>query len=190
MLLDFSCKKPESPIVYVQKEMLEYCWFPDGSYWVYEEENTPGWMDSIYSAGAKTSIIPDNTNEGFQSESYGWQLNGTVNTYWQTVIAWGNPPDFDKSYSEMTEFYRDTDPPQQDYIFFWDAKYGPELPTATVGISQNYHDSIVIAGNTYYHAIEVVKSPSWHMIWAKGVGVVKRSMMNGQVWNLVRYRIN
>jgi hypothetical protein len=56
-------------------------------------------------------------------------------------------------------------------------------------------DSIVIFGKTYYDAIEVAVDPpqaashSHHIIWARNVGIVRRAMVDGTSWSLLRYQI-
>jgi hypothetical protein len=53
-------------------------------------------------------------------------------------------------------------------------------------------EGIVILGKTYYDAVEIVTDPpqvadhSYEVVWARNVGVVRRVMVDGTSWALIR----
>ncbi len=188
-----ACKERVEPkTYYVNQEMLRYCWFPVGSYWIYEAENSSGLTDSVYITNTYQSILPDD-GEGFQSERYG---NGIViqgKRFGQTRTAW--PSSQDGTVTIMVEGYSDSTGSESDHVFFWDENgserlsYYPELQIS------NRWDSIVIQGITYYNAIEIATdlwAADWtyNIVWAKDVGVIRRTLVDGTSWELVSYHIN
>jgi hypothetical protein len=70
MLLSMlGCKEKEPETYYVNQEMLKYCWFPAGSYWIYEEDSVPGSTDSVYITSRNSGIIEDE-GEDYPYEHY------------------------------------------------------------------------------------------------------------------------
>ena len=74
VLVGYGCKEKEPPVVYLNPEILPYCWFETGSYWIYEEESTPGWLDSSYVTYHWVENTPDEANQGWEMEHYGNSL--------------------------------------------------------------------------------------------------------------------
>jgi hypothetical protein len=193
--LTMGCKEREpKPTYYVSKEMLRYCWFPDGSYWIYEEGDSTGDFDSVYSSEAATRITKD-PEEAYNWEGYGMALTIRGKYRYQSTIAWPSGVDGTHTLSEMFEFYSNSMVEEVDYVLYWDTQ-GPNTPFVypTTQIVGRY-DSMEIRGVVYHDVIEVATHPSaaeytHNVVWAKDVGVIRRSIVDGTVWNLVRYHIN
>ena len=181
---------------------------------MYQEVNTLGWIDSTYSYGVPTiTIIPDDYRLGFQSQAYDWGLYFRGRQAGQGLHARAYGENLQFHYSVLREGFSDSLGNLEDELLFWDYDH-PDTFVAypTTFVSQRF-DSIVIQSKTYYDAIEVVTNPrqvaqqTQETIWVRGIGIVRRSMVDGTVWvrnvgivrklmtdgtiwNLVRYHIN
>jgi hypothetical protein len=188
------CKEKEPETYYVSQEMLMYCWFPNGSYWVYQEAGSGGW-DSVYASEATHRMNVDNDELGYDYEGYGLTLTVQGKKRRQATIAWPTGSQGAHTLSETTEIYADSSGQQVDYVFFWDSRGRDTLASYPTTYIDRHWDSIVIHGTTYYDAIEVVTdlpAADWtfNLVWAKDIGIVRRFMVDGTIWELVRYHIN
>ena len=193
-VLVFLACKDKTPTYYVDKEMLRYCWFPEGSYWIYEEANTPGLLDSVYASDV-TRRINQEPEEDYKYEGFGMTLVVESKKRRQSTLAWPGEQE-SETLSELTEFYSDAGGQQVDYLFFSHTRGLDTLTSYPTTIICNRLDTVNIHGKTYKDAIEVCIDPpsvadwTYNVIWAKDVGIIRRSMHNGIIWELVRYRIN
>jgi hypothetical protein len=194
VLFLFGCKEPEPETYYVNEEMLQYCWFPVGSYWIYEEANTVGLFDSVYVLDATNAVL-ENDGDDFKSESYSLTLKILGKSRKQTTAAHPVGPNYEHVRSRTLESYSDSTGEYYDYILFWDTRGNDTLAIYPSPYIQR-HDTIVINGTTYYDAIEVITDPpqaadwTYNTVWVRHVGLVRRSLVDGTVWNLARYNIN
>jgi hypothetical protein len=196
LLSMLGCKEKEPPLINVQQAMLPYCWFPNGGYWVYQEESTPGWTDSMYSTGeSNIYTIPDAYGDGFESQVYflGYVFRGEQ--LGQNIIGKAYGPDFEHSYSVLREVYSDSVGDLRDIVFFWDVN-SPDTCAYDYRVTVKQRlDSIVIFGKTYYDIIEIETNPpqianhTYEIVWARNVGVVRRVMVDGTSWSLLRHQI-
>ena len=194
VLFVFGCKEKEPLTYYVNQEMLPYCWFPTGSYWIYQEEGTPGLTDSVYITNTWTEILPEE-GEGFQSERYGNGIMIQGKLFGQTRTAWPSAAGENLSVTMMIEGHNGGSEIISDPVFFWDTD-GSSVLSYYPDISAVHQDSLTFWGNTYHDLIVVTRTPpqaadrTFETIWARGVGVIRRSMVDGTSWSLLRYHIN
>jgi hypothetical protein len=183
--------------MYVHQEMLPYCWFPNGGYWVYQDTTRPGTLDSTYSIGSPViDIIPDDYGLGYREQKFYSAYFFRGKGAGRSIAARAYGPNLEYSYSVMRESFDDASSTTRDEIFFWD-KTNPDVfvsyPTTSV---RQRLDSVLIQGKTYYDVIEVVTDPpsaaahTFEAWWARDVGMVRRSMTDGTVWELVRHKLN
>ncbi len=188
------CKDDEPLTYYVNQEMLSYCWFPVGSYWIYQEEGTPSLTDSVYVTNTWMEILPD-YGEGFQMERYGNGLVMQGKLYGQSRTAWPSATFRDVTETVLDEGYSDSSEMVTDPIFFWDGM-GSTVYSGYPEITSRQIDSLTFWGNTYHDLIVVTRTPpqnaerTYETIWARNVGVVRRSLRDGTNWSLLRYHIN
>ena len=193
VLIFVGCKD-KTPTYYVDKEMLRYCWFPEGSYWIYEEANTPGLLDSVYANDVSSRIVNDE-DSGYKYEAYTIILNVQEKRRIQSILAWPGENE-SETLSELTESFSDPSGQQLDYLFFSHTSVLDTLTSYQTTIICNRHDSITIHGSIYLDAIEVCITPpqvadwTYNVIWVKDIGIVRRSLIDGKTWNLIRYHIN
>jgi hypothetical protein len=195
VLMSMGCKDDEPLTYYVNQEMLRYCWFPVGSYWIYEEENTPGWFDSVYNSNPLHVIEPVE-GQDFISEGYSYDLVLRGLKFRQGAQAEPFGSDENVSISYVSEFHSDSSGQVHDYLLFMDESQSNMLPMHPSTMVIQRLDSLVISGATYYSVIEIGTVPEAEAdftvksIWAKDVGVIRRTLVDGTSWELVRYRIN
>ncbi len=190
------CKEREpKPTYYVSKEMLRYCWFPNDSYWIYEEGDSSGDFDSVYASHAGTQITKDPDDSGYNWENYTLALTIRGRRRFQSTNAWPSGVDGSHTLSEMIEYYSNSMVEESDYMLSWDTQ-GPDTPFVYVNTQiVGHYDSMEIRGVVYHDVIEVATHPleadyTHNVVWAKDVGVIRRSIVDGTVWSLVRYHIN
>ncbi|MBK9450711.1 MAG: hypothetical protein IPN95_15150 [Bacteroidetes bacterium] len=196
LFLAMGCKEREPiPTYYVSKEMLRYCWFPNDSYWIYEEGDSTGDFDSVYASHAGTQIYED-SEEGYNWENYTLALTIRGRRRFQSTNAWLAGSDGSHTLSDMFEYYSDSTVEESDHVLFWDTR---GLNTTFVYPATKVvgrYDSLEIRGVVYHDVIEVATDPpsaaeyTYNVVWAKDIGVIRRSILDGTVWNLVRYHIN
>ncbi len=196
-LLWLGCRRDKSPTIYVHKEMLPYCWFPNGGYWVYEDVTTPGVMDSAYTTGnSRVEIIPDGFGLGYEAEHYVWGYFFRGHSGGQGITANAYGDDFEFSSSLMKESFTDSAGEQRSTLLFWDNDRPDSLGYPWNLCTVVRLDSIVIAGTTYHDVIQVTNNPpegtynTIETVWARGVGIVRRTMTDASIWELVRYHIH
>jgi hypothetical protein len=190
-----ACKEPvELPTYYVDKAILRYAWFPDGSYWIYKERNSVDVFDSVYSLNARQGI-DEVEGQNYQNETYGMTIIADGRYTHQVIFAIPTGTAEDPVLSELREIYSNASVEHNDYLL----TFNP-VGNETFGIFpfavQTHHDSMEVEGTTYYDVYEVDVTPSsnadWthHIVWAKDVGIIQRFTIDGKEWNLVRHHIN
>lgn len=193
-LLWLGCRRDKTPTIYVHKEMLPYCWFPNGGYWVYEDVTTPGVMDSTYAYGnSGVDIIPDAYRLGYEAEWYYVGYFSRGHAGWQGITSHAYGDDFEFSISLMEESFTDSAGEHRSTLLFWDEDSPDTLIMEAYLTIVVRLDSITISGTTYHDVIQSTNSPAQEtveVIWARGVGIVRRTMADGTIWELVRYHIN
>jgi hypothetical protein len=191
------CKNTEEPkILFVNQEMLPYCWFPKGSYWIYEEENTPGRIDSVYVKSTWISIEPEESQEGYRAEYYGSTLMLRGKLFGQGRRPWPLSTTLDESFTEFTEGYSDSSGSADDIVLFWNPSNPSVLPSYPGALTLNHLDAIEILGKKYYdaydvnHTLQSIVGHTRRVVWVRNVGVVRREMQDGTNWSLVRYHVD
>jgi hypothetical protein len=195
ILVLVSCKgKEDLPNYYVDAEILRYCWFPEGSYWIYQLDSSSTVFDSVYLSNGTRRLIEAESNDYF-FESYAYTLNVSGQSRRQAISALPLDPSGESILSELVESYSNSSVKQYDYLLF-EYSGGGE----TLGIHpspfKTHHDSISIEGTTYFDALQVSVNPAqaadwtYDIIWVKDIGIARRSMRDGTTWNLIRYHIN
>ena len=195
ILVLLSCKgKEDIPVYYVDKEMLRYCWFPDGSYWIYQLEGSPTVFDSVSLASSISRLVEAESNDYF-FESYAYNLNVSGQNRRQAISALPLDRTGESMLFELIESYSNSSLEQHDYLLF-EYSSGEE----TLGIHpapfKTHLDSMTIEGTTYFDVVQATVNPpqaadwTYDIVWVKDIGIVRRSMRDGNTWNLIRYHLN
>ncbi len=138
-------------------------------------------------------ILPD-YGEGFQKERYGNGLVLQGKLFGQSRTAWPSATNEDVTETVFDYGYSDTSGMVTVLIFFRDG-IGSTVYSGYPGITSRYVDSLTFWGNAYHDLIVLTRTPpqnadrTYETIWARNVGVVRRSLSDGTNWSLLRYHI-
>jgi hypothetical protein len=187
------CKEKEPETYYVNPEMLRYCWFPVGSYWIYEEDSVPGSTDSVYITYRKSGVIED---EGYDYpyEHYAMEMEifGQYHTHEISVhLGYDNATN-----TILEERNRDLPFDDTNILLFSNSNGENVLGTDYDGYSKEVLDSVPILGTVYYDVIKVWPNQLSGTLdtaasyWCRGIGLIRREVVGGNAWNLKRYEIH
>lgn len=200
VLVGYGCKEKEPIVpetVYMDKDYLSYCHFPAGSYWIYEEDSTSGWTDSMYVKSSSCFVTdPENGTylyefclmqyfrRGLEFKFMTFPDRITV-PFERTVYTTWDEELFDGGLTDNGE-----------YIFFRDEGGFDTLTYRPETYIESVEDSITVGIHTYSDAITVFSSHIQHnysfvrLTFCKNVGIVKMELIDGTSWSLLRYHIS
>jgi hypothetical protein len=177
------------PLYTVSPDFLSYCYFQNGSYWIYEEDSFPGSLDSVYVFFETHDTVLDYTaRPKYEYERF---LYGIVlrNTRWQILIINSGPDSFILQMSESDSLLN------FDALHLFQFGDSDSIDGGLTKITGRF-DSMVINRTVYHDLIQVTHfvnkygNPTREILFAKGVGVVRRSFWDGTTWSLKRYHLN
>lgn len=178
-------KEKEYPTYYLGQEYRDYVVYKVGSYWIYEDSASKI-IDSVYLF--KQDIIMNDGNRKVNYNSEGLSENKYSSLY-DTLIFGGGIPTERKGpvYNEIR---------LNDFIHintnYFDGKIG-EYNISTFYDSKR--DSIIYINKFYNVKVFENKQQEYSYqpyktYYAKHVGLVRKELFNGQVWNLIRYKVS
>lgn len=200
----YSCLKKK--YFYINQDTKDYCVFPEGSYWVYQDSVT-GILDSVYLVEQRISVSnPGDTN--YESESiiniYKYYNNNVllIDEYYARIHA-----DIDEHYYSIENILLLDTLGSYDWIYYWNRDeewggkgllglYSLELYNKYLAIiidEVEYRD--IICNLKYYNNRKNKTSEDkCYFYWARHVGLVKAvfhaNTDSTVTKNLVRYHIN
>jgi hypothetical protein len=167
-----SCRKDKAPTYYIPQDLKDYCMFPIGSWWVYED-SISGEKDSIVlmeqeillvkNSGRKNYFYENLKHEFFSSydtllTGESWVTNENMYIY---VSGWGTYCSDDNEFSCTSNPY-----------FYYD----------TLNINNIKYFNIKVFRNVY---------PEFTYYWSLNIGRIrKEDKINNKIWNLKSYYIN
>lgn len=176
----------------VDDEILEYTYFPEGSYWIFKNV-VSGEIDSSF-----VSI----QGERYSRYEKEWIDDKYLNFESLSIRKFIRGREF--SCMTFIEHYEATTPLKlttyriynnelgSDYPFSWDS-------TKSLAQSNNhveFHDSIWVGARWYYNVLESNLTPEIEdsvyfvrTFYAKGIGAIRREFSDGSSWDLVKYHI-
>jgi hypothetical protein len=197
-LIFFGCdfNQPQTgPRYPIPEEPKPYILFPKGSYWIYEERNSSS-IDSVYLYRSETEEVDAVAKLGYNFENYiaGYKSSFTGDS----TRGFGAPFLSDETKWSYKESVMNTPLFELTLTF---------LHPVTVGESRRYAEDFAliyesfaeaqdINGVTYYsvmvfkHNIMIQPNQAERIFYAKNVGVIRRELFNGEVWQLKKYFIN
>jgi hypothetical protein len=191
-------KSPEGPTYYITQEFKDYVVFKKNSYWIYSIENSL-LKDTIILFKQGVEVVDGGQNFPYSAEIVDQQLRSRF--FKDTILGGGGAGrvKYDNTciYSEVyrSSFFT------PNYIFFSDKEVGyifaPYGQQAELKWKYtNYYDSYEIEGKTY-QAVKVFEgffSQDARLprktYYAKNIGVIRKELWNGQVWNPVEYSVS
>jgi hypothetical protein len=195
LVLFFSaCRKPEPEPVYtpLDPEFKAWAAYKLGSWWMYKETNS-GVQDSIW--------VTEYTEQKFDGdyENNYWEfwmrIQSSIDSFGLHHYN-GKPSIFNDNFSTLGEVYNYFNSGYQGIgRLYFPYTFPNELLPA--GITITLLDSIVLSGSgdIYYNIYKITNAASEYgnwiktEYWARNIGVVRREMFNGEIWELENYFI-
>lgn len=187
-----SCKKDEKPIVYIPLDttFLSYCAFPVGSWWSYKEINT-GQRDSFYVTRTEQEAIRDHHSDldYYKLIYHITNLNDTFyystkpfyfSTYYTFVLY-----EIYNAYNGTHIAARFFSPYNNDTLYNYGCLY-LKMSIDTMTINGHLYNNIKVMENkasTYGNKIKTE-------YYCKNVGVIRKELFNGEIWEIKNYHIN
>ncbi|MEZ4883290.1 MAG: hypothetical protein R3E32_01045 [Chitinophagales bacterium] len=180
-----SCKKELEPDLLVLEELKTYTVFPEGSWWIYEEQNT-GLRDSVY-------IYLSN-----DSESLSVTRNDTI-IHWSIFFSGDGEGGYIYIYRELNHSKTQT---LNDHLLVYPIdSLGQQVPFQGGAIITALDESLSVGNRLYANTITVstegvvsehgaVPFNIKNCIFAEGVGKVYVEYHDGTQWILKDYFIN
>jgi len=169
-----SCRK-NPPTYYIPQDLKDYCMFPVGSWWVYED-SISGEKDSIVlvEQGARIYWKENYYNEELFQEFFSSHY-GELKSY--GTIDWANPRNNEYIYvytggGGLISFFGTVKSEYIDDLFF-----------ETIVINDVSYSEI-----KYFHSSQY-PSLNTKTYWGKNIGAIRKET-NDKIWNLKSYYIN
>jgi hypothetical protein len=176
-------------------DFKSYIVFKKGSYWVYEETSTNE-IDSIFLHRSEIAAFNGAEDLGYNGEKFtaGYSSSLLVND----SIRGFAYPSLDQQKYYVYEEFRFSDFLYAPYVFFGSNDIGSvdRFQNNSKLIYENFFSALDINGKSYtdvkvfHNAIQNQSYQPERIFFAKGVGVIKKEMFSGKVWELKRYLIN
>ena len=186
-----TCVKKETvyPTYYFGQEFRDYVIYKPGSYWIYQELAT-GEIDSIYLYKQsfyinKSTQKIDYNYEGI-SESKISSLHDTL-TYSGNVL--GKNPCGEYKAITVNGFVNSN-------VNYFEGEIGYSALTASYTFYTEKKDSIEFNKLKFFevkifeNAMQIFSNQPFKTYYSKHVGLVRTELFNGQVWNLIRYKVS
>jgi hypothetical protein len=197
LLSSFACCDNENaPTYLLDNDFKGHIVFPIGSYWIYTDE--VGRKDSVLLYQLSIELI-----DSRKIHNYNYQLlkQNLSSSFHKDTLFWGSGTEKDRNsdtviheYSERflsnvivtnVQFFNNVKPGTQfTFSANNEVKYLEELESFTID-GVNYHNVRVFENLK----MEDDRLPQ-KVYYAKNVGIIRKELFNGQVWNLKRYFIN
>lgn len=185
---DYTWGKKHTTTYSFSQEFNDYVVFNTGSYWIYEDSASK-MIDSIYLFDRIISYSDGRPGSNEKTESLNeWKHSSlTQNTllfkgYLQMLKE-------DGIYAEIIAGNSNSD------INYFDGNIGSYPVFSTVTIYAEKKDSISFQ-ETFRHVKvflnlqQMYPNHAKRVYYAKNIGLVRKELFNGQVWNLVRYHVS
>jgi hypothetical protein len=183
LLMGSNCRDDcNEPVPYhsLDKDFLSYCVFPEGSWWVYEEENS-GEIDSTYiiskESGRREGILGRGCDVRYEYEA----VNIRKVIRGEELYATAYPQIVDAN-SVWHYAYN-----QGSTLHFF--KFPDNRDTLTEDFFKTRYDSLIVSGKIYKDVIEIRSGSYWSEFYSKDVGLIRREFNDSTKWNLIKYYI-
>ena len=186
-------KDPHKEEFRMSQDFKDYTLFKNGSWWIYSRENSSD-RDTVTVIKSDVKIV-DARNIDYKWEQY---LLHFKSTYYSndTIISFGDaspPLEFNADYAR---YHYSTSFTSFLLTFFSNKplKYRLAVHSNMETEYREFHDAILLNGITYNNVkvFEIVSGQPMDqrlpkvVYYAKNIGIVRKELWNGQVWNLVK----
>ena len=197
VLVGYGCKeKIEPETYYLNPEVKATFFFEPGTYWIYQEDSTIGWTDSVYVTSSECFV---ELGEGDNLQKQMCLVNYTRSElrfkFILQLFTANTSPLRLISLVEDEELY-DGYTDNGDFLFFRSYQGEDTLNSFSDSNIFDQTETIEINGETYYNNITItIGTPSIPLSMTKitvsrGVGIIKMELADGTCWSLLRYHIS
>ena len=178
-------KSEEKPIYYLNQMMKDYVIFPEGSWWVYED-SASGVVDTITVTYSKNEIV-DRRNLDIV---YEYQLIKYKSSHYNTEILAGAGGQGASRYSENHP------PTFIPTVMFFSSDEADSASLYTGYLVRHQLDSLQLEETVYKEVLQFTTTKFQHNLvpeftfYAPHVGLIRKQLFNGTIWNLKAYYIN
>lgn len=185
LLLGSNCCKKNKKTYYMDQEFKDYIVFNSGSYWVYQDSLDSSKIDSVTLTSQEIEIV-ETKHFDFDYEAIYQNYYSTKSTYLTNGNVIGGELDKTNLSSYIFSIGGITH-------FFSQASIG-EINDVEL-LYENYLDSININNNAF-NKVKIFKFQEDYIsnypekiYYSSHVGIIKKEMYDGTVWELIRYNI-
>ena len=180
----------QKPTYYMSEEFKDYVLFPEGSWWVYE--NQYGQLDTVKIIWQEISIKKGKDDYPY---NYEWLTHHFKTTYYNdTIIGWGGQRDKGNGFPGL--YFRGVKYLNIFPLFFSSKDTGYVLKYNTRLKYLMEKDSLTLNNKTF-EQVKIFKNLTQHyklepekIYYAKNFGIIKSELFNGTNWELKSYHIN
>ncbi len=189
-----SCNSKNLPDYYMNDNFRSYVDFPKGSYWIYEETLTGGKSDSMYLYEREYST--DRSGK-YVDYHYDWINLKFFRSYYRDTLKGTSKLDvFIKKgyyYAENPSIYSDVN--VQYFTEIGGINFSYDYPGSKILYKDSLESYKVIGVDykqvkVFENLIKRYEKQPKIIYYAKNVGVIKKELFNGEVWELKKYFIN
>lgn len=192
-LIGSSCdpEEPKPPYIYeLDEETLDYCYFKEGSWWVYADS-----MNNLFDTITCTYSEYEEFNYEYSPKKK-WMIfiNHLESSYLQSRIQINSFPIIIDTINYLAQINYNTAPTFKNHIVYFDA-----FKTDSCTWDDPNNVCYIINDRTIYRNYKQIKEfeitgPLWEnlptkLIWAPNIGIVYKEMPEGIKWELVDYHI-
>lgn len=178
------------PIYYLDDDFKDYAIHPTGSFWVYEEVTSRA-IDTLKILSSEHRIDNGGIDHvGF--ESYEQIIFSSLLN--EPISAKGAPSTNNREISVYYEIYLSYS--SQPFGSEFETRLKPDSRIITTLTFKEFLDSETVLSNVFHdvkvfgHKVEVVPGQVKRTFYSRNVGMIKKEMFNGEIWQLKSFFIN
>lgn len=191
-----SCEQTQHPTFRMNSDFKDFVLFPVGSHWIYGQDGNTN-RDSIYLSSQNMTINETRRAYPFNFEQF--QQSMYTSFYDDSLLGFGGAVSYEDTSVcfVFTEGYL-SNSQERNLQFYTRHKVGTTLQL-TEATGATYLDSLsnYTVNGIKYSDVRVFECPDFRgplmtkkIYYARGVGVIRKELFNGQVWNLLRYKVS
>jgi hypothetical protein len=191
LLMATTCNKKEKeyPTYYMDQEFKDYTLFKVGSYWVYQDSASKQ-IDSVYLYKQEITINDRRKAVNYNYEQFTENLKSSL---YDTLVGEGLK--LSESGGFVYGILRLNDFTNYASSYFQTPTIGELDPLYRIIKYQTYRNDTTISNKNYtqvkvFEANQQSFSYQSHKIfYSKHLGLVRKELFNGEVWNLIRHHV-
>ena len=186
----YSCERPskkdKAKLYYMEQEFNDYCLFPVYSYWVYED-SASGALDSVSIYYQNITINDQLTVVSWKYEQFQQHLFSSYNSPFIYEAGGADLMGLPENYCTYTDGIAD--------LYFGDANVGDTLFLNRNLYYEAYYSTLILNSKEYKRVKAFQNKNQIHnrqvrkVYFSRGVGIIRKEMFDGKVWNLKRHFI-